>query len=163
VITWLRFLQANYPDYRHVTISPASIDALPIDGDVYSLLSAIVDDTGVDKVPSVPVQLVTDGLPLPNSVSIVLNLDIMITEADLILQEIARQKPILPIIPVPSIRQTPINKVSGKDRIFAIAFPTLYPTSKADFNTPRLRKVDLKDYARHLTCFYNRRFGRYLH
>jgi hypothetical protein len=152
VITWLRFLQANYPDYRHVTISPASIDALPIDGDVYSLLSAIVDDTGVDKVPSVPVQLVTDGLPLPNSVSIVLNLDIMITEADLILQEIARQKPILPIIPVPSIRQTPINKV-----------PTLYPTSKADFNTPRLRKVDLKDYARHLTCFYNRRFGRYLH
>lgn len=89
------------------------------------------------------------------------NLDIMMTEADLILREIAGQKPILPTIPAPSIRQTPIDEASGKDRIFAMAFPTLYPTGEADFNTPRLRKVDLKDYARHLTCFHDGRFGRH--
>jgi hypothetical protein len=42
-----------------------------------------------------------------------------------------------------------------------MAFPTLYPTGQADFNTPRLRKVDLNDYARHLMRFHDGRFGRH--
>jgi hypothetical protein len=42
-----------------------------------------------------------------------------------------------------------------------MAFPTLYPTGQADFNTPRLRKVDLNDYAQHLMCFHDGRFGRH--
>ena len=50
-------------------------------------------------------------------------------------------------LPAPSIRSTPIDEAVGKDRIFAMAFPTLYPTGLADFNAPRLRKVDLNDYA----------------
>jgi hypothetical protein len=32
------------------------------------------------------------------------------------------------------IRRTPINKASGKERIFAMVFSTLYPTRKADLN-----------------------------
>ena len=42
-----------------------------------------------------------------------------------------------------------------------MAFPTLYPTGQADFNASRLRKVDLNDYARHLMCFSDGRFGRH--
>jgi hypothetical protein len=42
-----------------------------------------------------------------------------------------------------------------------MAFPTLYPTGAADFNSPRLRRVDLGDYARHLLCFHDKRFGRH--
>lgn len=53
-------------------------------------------------------------------------------------------------LPAPSIRETPIDEASGRDRIFAMAFPTLYPTGQADFNTARVRKVALNDYARHL-------------
>jgi hypothetical protein len=53
----------------------------------------------------------------------------------------------------PSIRRTPINEASGKERIFAMAFPTLYPTGKADLNACRLRKVGITKYARHLLCF----------
>lgn len=52
-----------------------------------------------------------------------------------------------PGLPAPSIRETPID---DRDRIFAMAFPTLYPTGQADFNTARVRKVALNDYARHL-------------
>jgi hypothetical protein len=44
-----------------------------------------------------------------------------------------------------------------------MAFPTLYPTGQADFNTLRLRKVDLNNYARHIMRFHDGRFGRHLH
>ena len=89
------------------------------------------------------------------------NLNITTTEVDLILNEISGQNPIPPGLPAPSIRQTPIDEASGKDRIFAMAFPTLYPTSLADFNAPRMRKVALNDYARHLMCFHDGRFGQH--
>src|ERR1700722_3991587 len=89
------------------------------------------------------------------------NLNITTTEVDLILNEISGQNPIPPGLPAPSIRQTLIDKASGKDKIFAMAFPTLYPTRLADFNTPRLQKVDLNNYAQHLMCFSNGRFRRY--
>ena len=89
------------------------------------------------------------------------NLNITTTEVDLILEEIAGQKRPLPNLPAPSIRSTPIDEASGKDRIFAMAFPTLYPTGQADFNTPRLRNVDLNDYAQHLMRFHDGRFGRH--
>jgi hypothetical protein len=45
VLTWLRFLKANHPDYRYIAISPDRIAALPIDGDVSSSVTCITDDT----------------------------------------------------------------------------------------------------------------------
>jgi hypothetical protein len=93
--------------------------------------------------PIVQDQPVSAELPPPNSQSMVPNLNITTTEVDLILNEISGRNPIPPGLLAPSIRQTPIDEASGKDRIFAMAFPILYPTSRADFNAPRLRKVDL--------------------
>jgi ATP-dependent DNA helicase PIF1 len=101
---------------------------------------------------------VSDKLLPPNSQSMVSNLNITTTEVDLILNEISGQNPIPPGLPAPSIHSTPIDEAARKDRIFAMAFPTLYPTGQADFNTPRLWKVDLNDYAQHLMCFSDRRF-----
>jgi hypothetical protein len=88
------------------------------------------------------------------------NLNITTTEADLIMQQLVDSN-IAPGLPAPSIRQTPIDEASGKDRIFAMAFPTLYPTGQADFNTSRVRKVALNDYIRHLLCYKDGRFGRH--
>ena len=81
------------------------------------------------------------------------NLNITTTDVDLVFEEIAEQKRLLPSLPAPSIRQTPVDEASGKELIFAMAFPTLYPTGQADFNTLRLRKVDLNDYVQHLIVF----------
>src|SRR5277367_3520411 len=157
VITWLRYLKDHHPDYRYITISPDRIDALPVDGDVSSSFAAIIDH----EDPSVRDQLASDEPPPPNSQSMVPNLNITTTEVDLILNELAGWNPIPPGLPAPSIRSTPIDEAAGKDRIFAMAFPTLYPTGWADFNAPRLRKVDLQDYVQHLMCSSDGRFGRH--
>ena len=82
-------------------------------------------------------QLVSDELPPPNTQSIVPNLNITTTEADMILDELASYNSSHRLL-APSIRSTPIDEAAGKDRIFAIAFPTLYPTGQADFNASRL-------------------------
>ena len=66
-----------------------------------------------------------------------------------------------PGLPAPSIRHTPIDEASGKDHIFVLAFPTLYPTGQADFNMSQVRKVALNDYARHLLCYRDGKFGRH--
>lgn len=88
------------------------------------------------------------------------NLQITTTEADLIRSELTGGNP-LPSegIPAPSIRITPLDKATGTERIFTMAFPTLYPTGRADFNSPRLRSVSLAEYARHLLCYRDSRFG----
>jgi len=138
VITWLQFLKGPHPDYRYITISLDRLNALPVDDDVSSSFASILDSDPVDKGQDQPISA---DLPPPNSQSMVLNLNITATEIDLIIQEITGRKLPPPGLPAPSIRMTPIDEASGKDRIFAMAFPTLYPTGRADFNTPRLRST----------------------
>jgi hypothetical protein len=77
----------------------------------------------------------------------VLNLQNSTTEVDLLLAALSTRDIPPSGLLAPFIRQTPIDKVSGNERIFAMAFPTLYPTGKADYNNPRIRKVALNDYA----------------
>lgn len=134
------------PDYRYVAISDDRIKALPLDGDISSSFPTIVDDTTVEEELPVPGPL-ADELPPRKSQSMVLNLNITATEVDLMLQELSGRHPTPPSLPAPSIRQILINEASGKNRIFAMAFPMLYPTGRADFNTPHARKVALRDYA----------------
>jgi hypothetical protein len=86
------------------------------------------------------------------------NLNVTATEAELIMRRLTGRD-IPPGLPAPSIRHTPIDEASGKDHIFALAFPTLYPTGQADFNMPRVWKVHLNDYARHILCYQDGRFG----
>ena len=103
---------------------------------------------------------VTDDPPPPNTQSMVPNLNVTTTEANLIMQQLAGQDT-PPGIPAPSIRHTPVDEASSKDHIFTLAFPTLYPTGRADFNMSRVRKVALNDYARHLLCYRDGRFSRH--
>jgi ATP-dependent DNA helicase PIF1 len=77
----------------------------------------------------------------------------------MIMQQLAQDLP--PGLPPSSIRHTPIDEAFGKDHIFTLAFPTLYPTGQADFNMPRVQKVALNNYARHLLCYRDGRFGCY--
>jgi ATP-dependent DNA helicase PIF1 len=154
VLAWLCFLKANHPDYRYITISADRIAALPVDDDVSSSVVCITDDTlGLDG-PEGP----TDAPP--NTQSVVLSLDQDTTEANLILEGITGRRPPSGL-PAPSIQHTPIDEASGRERILSLAFPTLYPTGRADLNTPRLREVPLKDYARHLMSWHDQRFARH--
>ena len=63
------------------------------------------------------------------------NLNVSTTEADILIASISRRAPLPPSLLALSIRSTPLDKAVGRERIFAIAFLTLYPTGRADFNT----------------------------
>ena len=160
VLTWLRYLKANHPDYRWVNISPERLNALPVDGDISSSFPSIVDESIVEDPPTADPPVTAD-LPPPNSQSMVPNLNVVTTEADLLLAGISGRAPLPPGLPAPTIRSTPLDEAAGRERILAMAFPTLYPTGRADFNAARQRKVDLNDYARHLMCYRDGRFGRH--
>jgi hypothetical protein len=136
VITWLRYLKANHPDYRHITISLDRLDTLPVDDDVSSSFPSVIGNPLDEDAQPV----LAENAP-PNSQSMVPNLNITETEADLILQEISGLRRTPPGLPAPEIRSTPIDEAAGNERIFAMAFPTLYPTGVADLNAPRIRKV----------------------
>jgi hypothetical protein len=142
IITWLRYLQANHPDYRYITISLARINALPDDADLTSSFPSIIDETVVPED-----RLDTIALAPPPTQSMVPDLNINATEAALILGEISSRPPLPPGLPAPSIRATPLDEAARKERLFAMAFPTLYPTGCGDYNAPRIRQVTLIKYA----------------
>ena len=159
ILTWLRYLKANYPDYRYITISPERLNTLPIDGDISLSFPSIIDESIVVLDAPVTDPPVTADLPPPTSQSMVPNLNVSTTEADILMASISGRAPLPPGLPAPSIRSTPLDEAAGRERLFAMAFPTLYPTGRADFNTARERKVDLNDYARHMMCYHDGRFG----
>jgi hypothetical protein len=136
VMTWLRYLKANHPDYRHITISLDRLDTLPVDDDVSLSFPSVIDNPLDEEVQPV----LAENAP-PNSQSMVPNLNITETEIDLILQEISGLRSTPPGLPAPEVRSTPIDEAAGNERIFAMAFPTLYPTGIADLNVPRIRQV----------------------
>jgi hypothetical protein len=138
IITWLRYLKANHPDYRHITISLDRLDTLPVDDDVSLSFLSVIHNPLDEEVQAPPVSF--ENAP-PNSQSMVPNLNITATEIDLILQEISGPRRTPPGLPAPEVRSTPIDEAAGNERIFAMAFPTLYPTGMADFNAPRIRQV----------------------
>jgi hypothetical protein len=72
---------------------------------------------------------------------------------DIIINEITGRVLVSSGLYFPSIRKTLINKAARGERIFTMAFLTLYSIGKADFNAYQLRKVDLTDYTRYLLCF----------
>jgi hypothetical protein len=131
------------------------------DSDVSSSIVSFIDDSNMGEEPRELCPPVTDEPSHPNSQSMVPNLDTTATEADLILNRLASRDSLPYGLPAPFIRSTPIDEAAARERVFAMAFLTLYPTGRADFNAPRIRKVDLQDYARHLLCSTDRRFGRH--
>lgn len=51
VLAWLRYLTANHPDYRYITISPDRVRTLPVDGDISSSIASIIDDHDMGAEP----------------------------------------------------------------------------------------------------------------
>lgn len=138
IVAWLQYLKVNHPDYQHVTISLTRLDTLPVDDDVSLSFMSIINNGSNEEAEAQPVSI--ENAPL-NSQSMVPNLNITATEVDLILREISGGRHISPGVPAPEVRSTPIDEAAGNERIFAMAFPTLYPSGRADFNAPRIRQV----------------------
>jgi ATP-dependent DNA helicase PIF1 len=171
VKTWLVYLQRNHPDYRYVSICDERLAALPEDGDVSSSFPAITEDTDELQADSNGEEVPHDARmeePAPDgpssgvnadAYSMIPNLNITDTELELLLSQLQSSAPQPSGLPAPTVQSAPIDEASGRERLFAMAFPTLYPTGRADFNEGRIRKVSLGDYAYHLIKFHDGRFG----
>ena len=62
-------------------------------------------------------------------------------------------------INAPSLNATPLSETTPG--YMTMAFPTLFPDSSGDFYQPRLRKIDLGDYFKHLLRFHCGRFAQH--
>ena len=61
-------------------------------------------------------------------------------------------------VPWPTRDQIPINEFNTEG-YFSCAFPTLFPTGTADFLAPRLNKVTIGNYLKHLLMYDDGRFA----
>lgn len=159
ILAWLRFLQAHHPDYKYITICSDRLQSLPLDGDISDSLTSIDTDEAEDPQPEVLGQEL--DMPPPNTQSTIPNSSSDDTEINLILQELTGHIRRNLDVPAPSIRTTPIDEAAGTQRIYAMAFPTLYPYGQADLNASREQAVTLKEYAYHLLRYADGRFGRH--
>jgi hypothetical protein len=140
------------------------MEQLPVNGDVSSQLPVldIDDEEALEEPVTALVTALEDDHRLPNSESTVPNSRPEVTEAAQIIQDLTdRNRRRNTSVPAPDIRASPIDEAARKERIFAMAFPTLYPNSQADFNQARQRTVTLKEYAHHMMRYKDGRFGRH--
>ena len=120
-----------------------------MDDDVLGSITTIDENTAesTDATEPTITEPSEHDLSPPNFNSMVLNTNSDSTEQDQIFEELTgRKRTVLGSLLALSIRITPIDETSGIQRIFAMAFLTLYPTGQADFNAPRQRTVILKAY-----------------
>ncbi|KID81516.1 ATP-dependent DNA helicase PIF1 [Metarhizium guizhouense ARSEF 977] len=163
----LHWLKRHHPDYRDITISQPNLSTLPIDGDVSDqVLNIKESEETEDKEPGRQGDSRACGeederggdIPGPSQETVVPNLDIRQTEAEL-LEEAFNKRRKLGIAQAPEIRQTPIDELGRRHRLFAMCFPTLFPYSIADWHQDRMRNVSLADSAEHFLKFQDGRFG----
>ena len=165
----LHWLKRYHPDYRDITISQSNLLALPIDGDVSDRVLNIEESEEMkDGEPGQKGDGRTCGEedergidgddPRPSQETMVPNLDIRQTETEL-LEEAFNKRRKLPTAQAPEIRQTPIDELGRKHRLFAMCFPTLFPYGTADWHQGRIRNVSLADWGEHFLKFHDGRFG----
>jgi ATP-dependent DNA helicase PIF1 len=165
----LHWLKRHHPDYRDITISQSNLLALPADGDVSDQVLNIEEseeiggkepgNKGDSRACEEEDERGIDGDdPRPSQETMVPNLDIRQTETEL-LEEAFNKRRKLPTAQAPEIRQTPIDELGRKHRLFAMCFPTLFPYGTADWHQGRMRNVSLADWGEHFLKFHDGRFG----
>ena len=179
VLIWLRYLKRNHRDYSGIVISDENLARLPEDGDVSDRVARIVDDSfqelGEDaerEGPPAPLAVLPDGegitlldgddLPAPPTTdSMIPNLHEEHTELEKLNEALRERIRIQGHAPAPSFSEFPVDEWRRTKRIFAMAFPSLYPNGVGDPFDSRARKVGLKEYGAHMLRLKNRRFGQH--
>jgi len=59
----------------------------------------------------------------------------------------------------PTIGLSPTNEYNIEG-LLSMSFPTLFPTGAVMPNQPKMKAVQLHEYALHLICYYDKRFGK---
>ena len=157
----LLWLKAHHPDYQDITISDENLATLPEDGDVSGDMVAIeqpVDDDQIAPPPGV------DGEdPRSPTDAMVPNSALTRTEVELLKDSVSKvrftRRNLLPRAPVPDVQCTPLDELGKTVRLFAMVFPTLFPTGEGDWHEGRKRDIPRYQWARHFLRHRDRRYG----
>lgn len=169
--TWLKYLEEHHPTFRQgagqrLEIDYERLQQLPVDGSVHEQLrnveSGTLDDAFQDVGPP-EADTPASGQQVDPiySAGFVPNMQNGQTEEDL-LRQAALNSGESVVLTMPSVHGTPISEYE-KCRIAIDAFPSLFPTGKADIKEDRETTVDMKDWALHLLKLKGGRFARHPH
>lgn len=154
-------MKDHHLDYASITIREDNLSQLPDDRDVQSSIPQAVDDTWQREDTGTAAAEAGDRDPQIHDLarlreSIVPNIDNQETERQQTVRNI--QEFVQSQLAAPSVHATPVDELSGQ-RLFAMAFPSLFPQGLADYYKPRQRTMDLCTWARHILRYHDGRFA----
>jgi len=163
---WLEYLTLHHPTFqsRQVTVDYTRLDQLPVKGLVHERLRTTENEQMEDAFLSTgPPEASHDGdvqqSQLLFSAGFVPNLQDRLIEEDH-LRQAALQGDNPVILTMPSMHGSPISEHAGH-HIAIDAFPTLFPTGKADIAAECDEAVEMKDWASHLMKLKGGHFARH--
>jgi hypothetical protein len=167
---WLEKLSLHHPSFTSgdVVFDPALLGTLPEDANVFGDLRSIEQETVDFADPADPVDeqgpgqgepALGEGEPIwpVASRGFVPNVRPDQSELDNLLAVL----PGTQTLTFPALRSTPLSEHQGI-KIAIGAFPTLFPTGKADFQDDRpIKPVTMKEWAAHLIRYKDGRFAQH--
>ncbi len=142
VLRALQWLKTNNIYYKDVKIDMDKQRQLPEDGDLTGLSTVMMEmsineDTTTEQEDPHAANLTTSFIPITNQ-------KLKGTEKEKIRKSVENRH-----LPWPSSSDVPLNEFTTEGYM-SCAFPTLFPTERADFVSPRRRTVTIGNYFTHL-------------
>ena len=157
VLRALQWLIVNNKYYNDVTINHDTLSMLPNDSQLTNLVSISVSLDSVVETPgnqdSDPYNAYIPSTFVPATAR-------SFTEQEMIQQSIMDPLPSLQHVDWPSTTGPPVNEFTTEGYI-SCAFPSLFPTGRADFLAPRQRMVTIGNYFKHLMLYHDQRFAKH--
>ena len=153
VICALQWLIANNIYFRNITIDNAIISSLPQNSNLTNVPTIIFPvDQSDESDPSTHSE---DPYTADLSRTFVPGLYQSRTEAENIRQSLGNST-----VMWPNQEENPINKFN-MEGYFTRAFPTLFPTGAAEFLAPRIHRITIGNYFKHLIMYDDGRFAKH--
>ena len=155
----LQWLIKNNSYYSATVLDNTVLAELPEDGDlpspsVVTLADETEDCNSSDQTAS---DLSTTDLTGGSFVPLTHR---QVTEQDTIQQAVSERHAQTPLLTWPQLTNSPLNEFTSEGYM-TCAFPTLFPTGTADFTAPRLRRVTIGNYFKHLMLYKDGRFAKH--
>lgn len=174
VSTWLEFLIQHHPDYRGIRIDQNNLSQLPENDSVWNQLPSVNDPSDVDVQKNVSLGA-ANAVPIEEEEEENLIETACVPDLTTDVNELNRLKEQICSIPVPvpvsneiiipfsmaSMESEALNEFDSLMHIERMAFPSLFPTGAASFDTPRLKTVGFSEYVTHLLRYRDERFARH--
>ena len=156
VLRALEWLVANNTYYRHITINAEALAQLPEDGDLSGLCTVTVVASSEDLEPSEDDE---DPYFADLTRSFVPSAPRRVTEIEAVRHNVHQQDRNQPSQPVPWPHTgAPVSEFTTEGYM-SCAFPTLFPSGKADFLAPRVNTVKIGQFFKHLMMYEDKRFA----